>query len=186
MLSRRSFLAGTAASAAAFTSCRRKASGYSGFAFIANREGQAIAAVDLESFTVTRHIRLPGNPSQVVADSLGGRVFALTPESGTVHEISAGTLTLSRKLQVAQTAVAMRLSKDARTLVVLCSDPTRVAVVSLDGLRVISETPLSAHPADFDVSDDGLYVAVSYTSEQAISIIGIADRRTPGLIPAKR
>jgi len=184
MLSRRGFLTGTLASTVAFMACRRKASGYSGFAFIANREGQAIAAVDLESFTVTRHIRLADNPSQVVADSLGGRVFALTPESGTVHEIRAGTLALSRKLQVAHTAVAMRLSKDARTLVVLCSEPRRVAVVSLDGLRVISETPLSADPTDFDVSDDGRYVAVSYTSEQAISIIGIADRRTPGLIPA--
>lgn len=184
MLSRRSFLAGTATGALAFTGCRRKASGYSGFAFIANQEGQAIAAVDLESFTVARHIRLEDNPSQVIANSLNGRVYALTPTSGTIHEIHTDTLTFSRKLQVAHTAVAMRLSKDARTLIVLCRDPKRVAVISLDILRVISETPLSADPADLDISDDGRYVAVSYTSEQAISIIGIADRRTPGLIAA--
>jgi DNA-binding beta-propeller fold protein YncE len=182
MLSRRRFIFATAAGAAGLPACRRKASGYSGFAFIANQEGQAVAAVDLESFTVARHIHLDGAPSEVVANPAVGRVYALTSESGTVHEIRTDALAFSRKLQVAQSAVAMRLSRDSKTLVVLCSEPKRVAVVAVEGLRVISETPLAATPTDLDLSEDGRYIAVSYGAERAVSIIRIDDRRTAGLI----
>jgi len=141
-----------------------------------------VAAVDLESFTVARHIHLDGKPSQVVANPAAGRVYALTPESGTVHEIRTDTLGFSRKLQVAQTAVAMRLSQDGRTLVLLCREPKRVALVAAEGMRASSETPLAATPADLDVSEDGRYIGVSYGVEQAVSIIRIDDHRTAGLI----
>lgn len=141
-----------------------------------------MAAVDLESFTVARHIHLDGKPSQVLANPAAGRVYALTPESGTVHEIRNDTLAFSRKLQVAQSAVAMRLSRDGRTLVVLCREPKRVVVLAAEGLRVSSETPLAATPVDLDVSEDGSYSGVSYGAERAVSIIRIDDRRTAGLI----
>lgn len=141
-----------------------------------------MAAVDLESFTVARHIHLDENPSQVVANPTAGRVYALTPESGTIHEIRTESLTLSRKLQLGRTAVGMRLSKDGRTLVALCREPDHVAVVATAGFKVISRTPLAADPADLDLSEDAGYVAVSYGREQAISIIRIDDRRTAGLI----
>lgn len=182
MLSRRRFISGTAAGAALLTACRRKPSGYSGFAFVANQGGQAVAAVDLESFTVARHVHLDDNPSQVVASPSAGRVYALTPKSGTVHEIATDTLMFTRKLQVAQSAVAMRLSTDGKTLVVLCREPRHVAVVATDGLRLISETPLAAEPGDIDLSDDARYVGVSYGSQQAVSINRIDDRRPAVLV----
>jgi YVTN family beta-propeller protein len=182
MISRRNFIAATAAGISGFPACRRKASGYSGFAFVANQEGQAVAAVDLESFTVVRHIHLEGKPSQVVANPAAGRVYALTPESGAVHEIRSDTLAFSRKLRVAQSAVAMSLSRDGRTLVVLCREPKRLAIVAVEGLRVSAETPLAAAPTALDLSDDGRYIGVGYGVERAVSIIRSDDHRTPGLI----
>ena len=182
MFSRREFLCVTAAGAGGLTACRRKASGYPGFAFVANQEGEAVAAVDLESFTVARHIRLDGKPSQVLANPGTGRVYALTPESGTVHEIDTGTLAFARKVRVAQTAVAIRLSPDGRTLFVLCRDPKQVTAVATENLRATSETPLAAVPVDLDVSADGRYAGVSYGSERAVSIIRTGDRRTAGLV----
>jgi YVTN family beta-propeller protein len=182
MISRRRFIAASTAAVAGLTACRRKASGYSGFAFVANQEGEALAAVDLESFTVARHIHLEGKPSQVIANPSAGRVYALTPESGTVHEIRTDTLAFSRRVRVAQSAVAIRLSRDGKTLVVLSSEPKQVAVVAADTLRVVSGTPLAAIPTDLDLSDDGRYVGVSYGAERAVSIIRIDDRRTAGLI----
>ena len=185
MVSRRTFVLSTAAGTVALSACRRKASGYAGFAFVANQEGQAVAAVDLESFTVTRHIHLDGKPAQVAANPGGGRVYALTPGNGTIHEIRTETLTFSRKLQVAQTTVGMRLAKDGRTLFVLCGEPKRLTAISLDSLRVSSETPLAAIPTDLDVSEDGHYIGVSFGAEQAVSIIRAGDRRPAGLIRSK-
>lgn len=184
MLSRRQFFAAASTASLGLTACRRKASGYSGFAFIANQEGEAVAAVDLESFTVVRHIHLDGRPSQVVANPAAGRVYALTPDSGAVHEIRTETLTFTRKIRVAQSAVAMRLSHDGKTLVVLCRDPARVVLLAAEGLRVASETPLPSAPADLDLSGDGLHIGVSYGDANALSIIRMDDRRPAGLISA--
>ena len=91
--------------------CQRKPSGYPGYAFVANQEGGAVAVVDLESFTLAKHIRLEGNPSHVVGNPAAGRVYALTPDSGAIHEIRTDTLTLARKLQVAKSAVAISAAK---------------------------------------------------------------------------
>src|SRR5271166_6383638 len=95
----------------ALAACTRpKAKGFSGYAFVANQEGGAIAAVDLEVFAVARHIRVDGAPTAVLAPPKGRQVYALTPGNGSVHEILASNLTFSRKLQVAKSAVTMRLS----------------------------------------------------------------------------
>src|SRR5579885_2955872 len=141
MLSRRKFVWCTAAAAAGLAACRRKASGYAGFAFVANQEGQAVAALDLESFTVARHIHLDGRPSQVVANAATGRVYALTPENGTIHEIRTETLTFRRKLRVSQTAIALRLSNDGQTLFAISDEPRQMIAIAAESLRVISETP---------------------------------------------
>ncbi len=181
-LSRRSFATAITSGALSLAACRRKPSGYSGFAFIANQEGRAVAAVDLESFVVARHIRLDGNPSQVVASPFAARVYALTPESGTVHEIRPDTLSFSRRLRVAGSAIAMRLARGGTTLGVLCRDPRRITLLSLPSLRVVSETPLPAEPRDFDLDKDALYAGVSYAGEQAIGIVRLGDPRSAGLI----
>src|ERR1700737_2836984 len=108
MMTRRGLLLG---GLGAMVSCtRRKAKGFSGYAFIANQEGGAVAAVDLEVFAVARHIRVDGAPTAVIAHPQRARVYALTPENGSVHEIRTDNLTFSRKLRVATSAVTMRLS----------------------------------------------------------------------------
>ena len=46
---------------------RRQSAGFRGYAFVANEEGNAIAAVDLEALAVARHIPLNGAPTSVVS-----------------------------------------------------------------------------------------------------------------------
>jgi DNA-binding beta-propeller fold protein YncE len=180
MHSRRKFMV---ASMAGLAACRRKPSGYPGYAFVANQEGGAVAVVDLESFALARHIRLDANPSQVTGSPGSERVYALTPENGTIHEIRTDTLTFARKLQVAPSAVAMRLAPDAKSLAVACAgDQRSVTLVTAAGMKVVSQTPLPADPTDLELSPDGRYAVVSYGGEKAISIVDLHDRRTPGVI----
>jgi YVTN family beta-propeller protein len=169
MLTRRSVVFG---GLAALTGCSRpKARGFSGYAFIANQEGGAIAAVDLEVFAVARHIRVDGAPTAVVAPPDGRRVYALTPANGSIHEILAGNLTFSRKLQVADSAVAMRLSPAGDVLYVLCREPRRLVSLALSPMRVDWMLPLPADPVDLDVSPDGKLLAISYGANRAISFV---------------
>src|SRR5580704_409620 len=123
MLTRRTFAlaglgAGITGGLGGLISCggHNRATGFSGYAFIANQEGGAIAAVDLEVFAVARHIRIDGAPTAVVGQQQSSRVYALTPENGSVHEIRTDSLTFSRKLRVATSAITMRLSPDGQTL----------------------------------------------------------------------
>ncbi len=163
---------------------RRKAKGFSGYAFIANEEGGAIAAVDLEVFAVARHIRVDGAPTAVVAQPGNGRVYALTPANGSVHEIRTDNLTFFRKLQVADSAVGMRLSPDGRTLYVLCREPKRLAALTLHPMRVDWSLPLPAEPVDLDVSPDGTTLAISYGATHSITFVDLAERKRFPEVPA--
>jgi len=140
---------------------RRGGNGFRGYAFVANQEGQAIAAVDLEVLAVARHIPLDGAPSAVVAAGKRPFVYALTPDNGSLHEIQVDRLSFARKLTVASTAVAMQLSPDERFLYVLTRDPRSLVRVSLDSFRVDGSIALPADPVDLAISPDGKTAAVS-------------------------
>src|SRR5712691_6183210 len=180
MLARRTLLLGPLAALAACT--RPKAKGFSGYAFIANQEGGAVAAVDLEVFAVARHIHVDGAPAAIVAPPKRPKVYALTPGNGFVHEIRTDNLTFSRKLQVAGSAIMMRLAADGNSLYVLCREPRRLVSLALDPMRVEWELPLPADPVDFDVAPDGSQLAISYGEVRSISFVDVARRRVFPLV----
>jgi len=182
MLTRRSLLAGGLGAMVACT--RRKARGFSGYAFISNQEGGAVAAVDLEVFAVARHIRVDGAPTAVAAHPRRGRVYALTPANGSVHEIRTGNLTLLRKLTVARSAITMRLSPTSPSLYILCREPRQLVALALDPMGVEWTLPLPADPFDLEVSPDGTTLAISYGAARAISFVDVTRRQAFPLVHA--
>jgi YVTN family beta-propeller protein len=180
VLTRRSIVFG---GVGALTACTRpKAKGFSGYAFIANSDGGAIAAVDLEVFAVARHIPVEGSPTAVVARERRARVYALTPENGSVHEIRSSNLTFASKLQVARSAITMRLSPSHRNLYVLCREPRKFVALAFEPMRVDWELPLPADPTDFDTSPAGSLLAISYGAAHAISFVDLAQRQAFPLV----
>jgi YVTN family beta-propeller protein len=184
MVTRRTFVAsgfgaGLAGGLASLASCGRhdRATGFSGYAFIANQEGGAIAAVDLEVFAVARHIRVDGSPTAVLANSRTARVYALTPDNGSVHEIRTDNLTFARKLQVAGTALEMRLSPAGDALYVLCRKPKQLVRLTLDPIEVAWTLPLQDDPADIDISPDGRTAAISSGAGCSITFVDLPNRR---------
>jgi len=157
VLSRRAILALPLAAACG----RRGSPGYRGYAFVANQDGQAIAAVDLQAMAVVRHIPLDAAPSQVVAARTRPSIYALTPDSGSIHEIQFDRLTFKRKLTVASSGLSMRLDAAERELWVLARDPRALIRVSLDSFRVLSKIALAEEPLDFSVSPDERFAAAS-------------------------
>lgn len=174
VLTRRGFLATTLASTIACT--RRRASGFSGYAFVANQEGQAVAAVDLTVFAVSRHIRLAGHPTALATHPRLAAVYALTPENGTVHEIHSGTLAFSRKAQLASTAISMRLTHSGEHLYVLCREPRKLVRFAVQPFTPEWQIALPAIPVDFDIDRQDQWIAVSYGPERILSLLPTADR----------
>ena len=161
MISRRLVLALPFAAACS----RRHSTGFSGYAFVANEEGKAVAAVDLQAFAVAKHISLDDAPTQVIASPGAASVYAVTPESGTVHEILADRLSFRRKLQVASAApeqsLAASLSPDDRFLYVLSREPRALTAVATDSLKIAWRVSLPEEPVEFSLTQNGKHAAVS-------------------------
>jgi len=171
VISRRTVLALPLAAAA----CSRKVRGFRGYAFIANEEGGAVAAVDLEIMAVAKHIPLEGAPSQVIAAASRPSVYALTPGNGSVHEILADQLKFARKLTVAQSAQAMQLDTAEQTLYVLAKEPHALIAVALDTFRTLWKIPLPAQPVEFALSENAKTAAIRLGSE--VRLVDLETRR---------
>ncbi|HEV8147812.1 MAG TPA: YncE family protein [Bryobacteraceae bacterium] len=168
MISRRTLL--TLPIAAACSSGRR--AGFHGYAFTANEEGHAVAAVDLEALAVARHIPLDAAPVQVLALRSRPLVFALTAETGSVHEIHVDRLRYSRKIAVAQTAVTMRIADNERALYVLGKQPRSLVRIALDSWTEDWRVTLPDEPVDFELSPGGKFAGVS--SAGSVRLVDLA------------
>ncbi len=130
MISRRAFLA-----APILAACTRRSTGFDGYAFIANQEGQAVAAVDLGALAVAKHIPLDAAPTEVVAAFTRPAVYALTPSNGKIQEIEAGHLRLGRSVNVGGGASRLIIAADDKTLYVLTRDPRSVCAIATDTMQ---------------------------------------------------
>jgi len=177
-MTRRAFLGAAAGLPLSLATGCRSRQAFSGYAFVANQEGRAIAAVDLGVFAVAKHIPLDGNPAAVVASPVSSRIYALTPDNGRLHEIATEKLALVRSVSVAHRAQTMRLAPNGQTMYVLCADPRKLVAVSMISLKPEWTAPLAGEPFDFDLSADGNSIAVSYGAEGWLQFLDVAARRT--------
>ena len=167
------------APAAAMLACgRRKGSGYEGYAFVSNQDGQAVAAVDLMTFTVARYIHLDSAPTVLAAPAGQRSVYVLTPATGFVYEIDAAKLALRRRAQAGRTADAMRVVPgDRPALWVLCRQPHQLVRIGFDAFKADAVIPLPFEPVDFDFAPDGETAVVSFGESGRFGIVNL-ERRT--------
>lgn len=174
-LSRRQWLVAGGAASLALGGCRRtrKSStyGYRGFAFVANSEGKAVAAVDLNALAVVRHIALEANPVQIVDDPVRPLVYAVTPALGEIVAIAVDKLEVVRKLRVGAQPGFAKVSADGRLLWVLCPLARQLVRIPLAEFRQPDlRIPLPAEPTGFELGP----AAESAKDRVAVSLGGQA------------
>ena len=155
-ISRRDWLLAAGAGAALEPGCQRgkKPStnyGYRGFAFVANSEGKAVAAVDLNAFAVVRHIALDANPVQMVDHPSRPFVYAVTPASAELAEIGVDRLEVVRKAKLGATPAYAKISSDGRFLWALCGQARQLVRVPVDQFKPDLRINLPAEATDFDL-----------------------------------
>jgi DNA-binding beta-propeller fold protein YncE len=171
-ISRRTFLAGTAALAG----CSRHRRGFPGYAFVANQDGRSLAAIDLDNFFLKRQIQLGSAPTEVIPHPLHPAVLVLTPENGTIHEVEAASLSVKRRTRVAQSALSMRLSPDGRSLWVLGREPRALLRVPLDSFRTAARINLAHEPGGFELDSrpEGHMAGVSFLNDGTVALCNLA------------
>jgi DNA-binding beta-propeller fold protein YncE len=162
---------------------RRKATAYRGYCFVANQQGRSIAAVDLSRFRVRKQILLDAEPSSVIAHPAEPKVFALAPATGTVYEIDAASLAISRRARAGNTADGMLLSPARDALWVLYRDPAMLLELPLRSFAPKRHVRLPAAPDSFDLSTRGQAVVAS-TSARSLTLVSTADARVERTVAA--
>lgn len=182
MISRREIFTGAGA-AALLAGCRKKRNtGLRAYAFVANQEGRAIAAVDLSAFAVARHIPLDGEPTEVIAPATHPLVFALTPASGSLHAISLEHLKFQRTLRLGAYAKKMLHMPETGSLYVLLDSPRKLVRVSLDRFAVDWELPLPEGAIDFDLTPERLGKAAVLFGGGQFATVDLAERKVNPMV----
>jgi YVTN family beta-propeller protein len=171
VIRRRQFLAALAGGGLACS--RRRPEGFPGYVFVANFGGRAVAVVDLSAFAVTKHIRLNGAPSLVLAHPVKPVVYALTPDTGTIHEISTEDLTLHRRGRCRAAATSMRLSPSGEHLWILCRESRELIRLPVRDLEPDERVRLPHAPFAFDISPDGRQAAISFGDAGIVGLIAL-------------
>lgn len=176
---RRTFVLATASTLA----CRRPtATGYPGYAFVANEDGRAVAVVDLTKFRVSREIGIEGSPTAILSHGRRPAVYALTPQTGTVHEIDPVSFAVSRKARVAPSAISMRLAADGQSLWILSRDARALIQLPLDHFQTGARIRLPGAPEDFDLSTD--WAVVSLPAEGSLAMLDLRRTRVERVVAA--
>ncbi len=174
MISRRNLLA----AAVGLNACGPKlAKRFDGYCFVANKGSRTVAVVNLSRFRVDKQIALEGAPETLLTHARGKAVLALLPDVGTVVEIPAESLAVSRRKKLAGHAIAMRAVGEY--LWVLAKEPQALLPLNLQTWESGAAIPLPRAPEDFDVSPDGAMAIVSYGEKQQCGLVNLGGGARP-------
>lgn len=166
-ISRRALLA---SSATALSCSRPRATGFLGYCLIANRDGKSIGVVDLNKFRARKPIGLDSPPSLVLAHPSQPRALVLAPLAGTIYEIDALRLAVSRRVRVGSQAAAMKVSPAADALWCLYREPPALVEVPLDEFQPRRRIRLTAPPDDFDLSRENRAAIIQRHSRKILIV----------------
>jgi DNA-binding beta-propeller fold protein YncE len=173
MISRRHLLLAAAAAAGCG---RRKATAYRGYCLVANRIGRNIAVVDLTKFRVRQTIPLDAAPAAVVSHPAKPLAYVLAPDTGTIYEIDAATMAVSRRARAGNTAIGMQVGPRNDALWVLYRDPALLVELPFHSFKPRRRIWLPAAPDDFDLSTDSngdMRAAIALSRTRTIAIVSL-------------
>ncbi len=148
-------------------------------AYITSQRDREIVEIDLVRASVSRRVRVGGQPTRVIATKDGRRLFVANANSDTVSVIDRESLTVRDEIRVAgplgsialshrgSSPNALRLSEDEKRLFVTLGGADAVAIVDLAGevsgvSQVAGLVPTGFYPNDVVVSPDGRSLFVAY------------------------
>lgn len=114
---------------------------------------------------------------QVVSHPSLPAVYALAPDTGTVHEIDTESLDVRRHARCGERPVAMHLGPDGENLWVLCAAPRRLVRLSLGKFQANGHVTLPGEPGEFDLSPDGTRAAVSFPDGGQTALLDLGESR---------
>lgn len=153
---------------------RRQAEAPAGTAYVANRAGKAVAAVDLGALAVVRHIALPAEPEALASHRSHPSVVISLPGAASLAELNTETLALGQRVRLPSGASKLRYAPDGKTLWVLAPETKQLLRLAAGSLKVEARIALPETPVDFDLSLEQDWAAVSLGASGKVALINRA------------
>lgn len=141
--------------------CRRRGSGFDGFALVAASGSSSVAVIDLLAFARKGSIPLPFQPTGLVAhpDPSARRAYAVMAGHSTIAEVSPDSPTVLRRITLPARPHAVRIAGGRLYWI----DSTRnwLGAFDLKEWKPLRTIALAAPPVDLDVSRSAPLAAVT-------------------------
>ena len=149
---------------AAAAGCRKRGSGFTGYALVAATGSKSVAIVDLMSFSRKGSIPLPFEPASLVAhpDPAAKKAYAVMSGHATIAEVSPLSASLLRRITLPARPRAVRIS--GNRIYWIAEDRNWLGIVDLKEWKNLPPVQLSAPAIDLDVSHRRGMAAVTLQS----------------------
>lgn len=150
--------------------CRRRGSGFDGYALVAASGSRGVAIIDLLAFARKGSIPLPYEPTALIAhpDPAARRAYAIMAGHASIAEISPDSPSVLRRIALPAHPLAVRIANGK--LYWIDHERNSLGVVDLKEWKTLRAIPLAAPPVDLDVSHSRPLAAVTLNSG-AVQII---------------
>jgi hypothetical protein len=144
--------------------CRRRGSGFDGYALIAAAGSRSVAIIDLLAFARKGSIPLPFEPTALVAhpDSAARRAYAVMAGHSTIAEISPDSPSILRRLSLPAQPHTVRIA--AQRLYWISPNRNWLGIIDLKEWKPLRTIALAAPPVDLDVSHSRPFAAVTLST----------------------
>ena len=139
-----------------------------------------MAVVDLMKFRVSREIGLEANPTSLISHWRRAAVYALTPQTGEVHEIDPVSFRLGRKARLGSPAISMRAASDGQSIWILSREARLLIQLGVDGMQTGARIKLPGAPEDFDLASDK--AVVSLPAEGSLAMVDLKRARVERVV----
>jgi YVTN family beta-propeller protein len=156
---------------------RRKGTGFRGFAFVANAEGNAVAAVDLQAFVVVKHLMLGASPNLMAAHGYKPLAFALTPRNGQLHRISVADLSVDAVRSFTRSATTMRVTQQGDAVWLLSAAERKLLRVNLETLTLESMIGIPEDATGLELSPETPHALLNLGNEGRLAVVNLETRR---------
>lgn len=150
-------------------------------AFVANNQGNSVAAVNLTSFQVVASIPVPPAPEQLAVRPRSLELWVVSA-SGTVSAIGFPVLRVVHSRRVANKARSLVFSPDGRRAYVLDPSEGQIVFLDCDHLQELARVRLGGKPSSLSLTPDGKTLIVADNTLNQLRFVEADSRRELGAV----
>jgi len=143
-------------------------------AYVTNQGSQTVSVVDLESWTVTATIAVPGKPAGISLSPVRPEFYVTAPDAHDIAVIDQASKTVIRRIQTGGGPVGIAAHPTSGLIYVADWYTHQIAVADPQTGAVLSRIDVGQSPSGVAITPDGSTILTADRDSDAVSVIDAA------------